>query len=190
MDKIANKDAQKIYDTVANKTHECTIFEYGTEKLPIKIYNHISMADIDTIVKLAIGTAYSDGTYSHIKRESVVAMCVIKYLTDLPMPVYMGNDGEEIDDYLMAYQIVFGKDGLINADENSWNVITKIEECIDKEIDVNLGNYTPVAKLCNRIIDFLSETSAVLEDLMNSPEIVETFNELSELIKIQDTSKN
>lgn len=193
MEKMTNKEAQKIFDDAATMSAEYNTVKYGPSETEVQIYKNISMSDMDTIVSLILGVAFDDGTYSFVKREATVAMCVIKYLTNIPMPTIELDNGEEKDDFLTAYQIVFGDNGLYDRRKASYWVINKIESYVDRALEMEKEEHSPLGRILNRLSELATELNAVVESMMNDgtlDDLNELLSSYSSLSDVKDITKN
>lgn len=185
MEKFDSKLAEQLFADVDEAFKDYSVVDFGVSLTPVKIYKNISMVDLNTIVKIVIGTAFEDGEYNHVVREATIALCVIKYLTDIPMPTLKSGD-EEVDDIPKAFQIVFGDNGLYDKRKPSFWIINKIENYVDRNLEFAKEKYTPIGNLCTRAMELGQELSAAIEQALDSPELAELTAVTKDAVGVQN----
>lgn len=190
MEKLNQEIANQIFEDAALMSAEFNTAKYGPSETEVQIYKNVSMPDMETIVNLVLGVAFEDDRYSFVRRESVVAMCVIKYLTNIPMPVIELDNGEKKDDYLTAYQIVFGDNGLYDRRKPSYWVINKIENYVDRALEVAREQHSPFGVFCNKLMLLGAEFDAALESISDEEKINSLDSALSSYSALADATNS
>lgn len=185
MEKLETKVAEKLFDDVDAQFEEYNTVEYGASKTPVKVYKNISMTDLNTITEFVIEAAFANGEYNHIQRETAVATMVVNYLTDIPEKMIEHKEGEDTQNFAANLQIVFGDNGLYDRRKNSYWIINKIEQYIDKTIELRKENWTPLGKLCNRLMELGAVINAELDDFLNNPANVEQLENVISMAAAQ-----
>lgn len=193
MEKLNQEIANQIFEDAALMSGEFNTVKYGPSETEVQIYKNVSISDMERIVELVLGVAFEDDKYSFVKRESVIAMCIIKYLTNIPMPTFKLEDGEEKDDYLTAYQIVFGDNGLYDRRKPSYWIINKIENYVDRALELKREEHSPLGRICNKTMMLAAELNAAVENALSEGALdglSETLSSYASLVEATNTAKN
>lgn len=188
MEKLEDKVAKNLFEDVDAQFEEVSVIEYGKSKLPVMVYKNISMADMNIIVEMVMKLAFDSETndYNHVKREAAVATAVVRYLTNIPVAEIEDDNGEKVEDITSYYQIVFGDNGLYDKRKPCYWVINKIEQYVDKAIELKMMEISPSGRFFNRLIEIGKEISAIMEAAANDPELL---NVLDNVVSTSEVNK-
>ena len=176
MEKMNTESANRIFEEVNNGWDNFWTVKYGTKELPIKFFYNISMIDLETIISIVSGALVLEDEYKPIKMRSILATCIIKYFTDLPVPTLAISDPEsetetkDIDDYITCYELIYGVNGIANSNENINLIITEIECLIEDAVFSELEKNDPVYKLASKILQLGKEFGLAVDEQLSNPD--------------------
>lgn len=173
MNKMNSESANKIFKGINDKWDDFISITYGVGNPAIKFYYNVSAVDKAKITDIVSGVCMPEDSYEPLKVKSILARCIIEYLTDLPIPtttIETEDGSEEIEDYMVCYHIVYGVGGLIYESETVAELVDELEGYVEDVIYEHLEKNDPVRRLAARIMELGQEFSAAMEDMVSDPD--------------------
>ena len=190
MKKMTKTNAAKIFKGVSKWDATIDIdFNIGDVSVPVKVYRKISLSDTMKILDQVLIAAFINGEYNRLFHYGTLARCIVEYLTDIPVPMAdKDEDGNEIADLNICYEIVFGEDGLAHANDEFEKVVCTLCEVIDDVVEKKNANLSSTNLLSQKILDMADYTKRVINEMIEDPDSITDL--ISSLMNEDDVLDN
>ena len=185
MEKLNVEIANKLFEGVAKKYDipEKIKYKVGEENFVIDIYTVINPIDKISLIEAGYIAATMDNEGNEFHRDCIIASTIIEYFTNIPVPK-VNEDTNSANDLITCYEIVFGKDGLMDSSDNLCNLVRDVQAAIDNKLAEKKVNY--IDKLAEKILEVWDLSKLAITDIIENPVSQEKIFNVIEGMKKSD----
>jgi len=167
MEKMNIEIANKLFEAVVDTINQPESIIY--KGLNVKVHTNVPFTELIKFVERVVYAGYSGGEKNDMLCELEIARCIIDDLSDIPMPMITGDDGNKIENLNLCYEIVFGQGGLIELSDGLSHLVGVVYEYVTSEIKERKFRGSAQNRVMEKLLDLYELSKMEINDMLTNP---------------------